>query len=244
MSKPSILCVIPARGGSKGVPRKNIRPIAGRPLIDYTIKAALGSGMIDHVVVSTEDEEIAAVAVQCGAETVKRPMELAVDTALTEPVLMHALETMEASGFKPDFIALIQPTSPFLTSEVIKQAIDKVVNGDFDSCITVFLPHGHEFKWRKNEETGQFIPEHDVEHRPRRQDLPKVYHENGAFYITRTELFKQTKNRFGGTVAKVTAVEMSEIDSLQIDNFHDLWLTEKLIEKRVQESTTTGSTTV
>src|SRR3989344_7053461 len=208
-----ILTIIPARGGSRGVPRKNIRLLNGKPLIAYAIEAAAGSGVIDQLVVSTEDNEIADVARRHGAEVVIRPKELASDTALTEPVMTHALETLENGGYHPDFISLIQCTSPFLTSHVIKEAAGKVAGGGFDSCITVFYPRRHEFKWKKGE-GGRFIPEHDPENRPRRQDIILPYHENGAFYITRTDLFKSSKNRFGGSSARVAAVFIDEASSL------------------------------
>lgn len=226
-----ILCIIPARGGSKGVPRKNIRPLNGKPLIAYSIEAALNSGVVEKLVVSTEDDEIAEVAKKFGAEVVKRPIELAEDTTLTEPVMIHALETVEKEGYKPDFVSLIQCTSPFLTSQVIQEAVEKVTEHGFDSCITVFSPDGYEFKWKKHE-SGRFIPEHDPENRPRRQNLVLPYHENGAFYITKAELFRKTKNRFGGNIARVIAVEMSERDSLQVDSLWNFELAEYMMKKK------------
>ena len=225
-----ILCIIPARGGSKGVPRKNIKLLNGKPLIYYAITTALESGLIDKLVVSTEDDEIAEIAISLGADVVKRPTELASDTALTEPVMSHTLETVEAQGYSPDYVSLIQCTSPLLTADVVKDAVEKVIdNNDVDSCITVFMPGGYEFKWKK-EDNGLFTPEHDVENRPRRQDLSLPYHENGAFYITKTELFKETKNRFGGNNARIVAVEMSEKDSLQIDTPYHFFLAENIIK--------------
>ncbi len=228
---PEILAIIPARGGSKGVPRKNIRDVGGKPLLAWAIEAAKNSGVISRIAVSTDDAEIAEVARKYGAEVIDRPEELAGDKALTEPVMKHALEFYESNGYKPDFISLIQCTSPFLSAEVIKDAVNKVVDGKFDSCITVFMPDGFEFKWRKNE-GGLFIPDHDVEQRPRRQDMDLPYHENGAFYITKTDLFKQTLNRFGGNKARVTAIEVSEEDSLQIDSEYHLWLASQKINKK------------
>jgi CMP-N-acetylneuraminic acid synthetase len=103
------------------------------------------------------------------------------------------------------------------------------VDGSFDSCITIFKPDGYEFKWRKDKD-GRFIPEHDPENRPRRQELDLPYHENGAFYITKADLFEKTKNRFGGNVARVAAVEMSEKDSLQIDSQYNFWLAEQIMK--------------
>ncbi|MBI5045408.1 MAG: acylneuraminate cytidylyltransferase family protein [Candidatus Niyogibacteria bacterium] len=228
-----IVTIIPARGGSKGVPRKNIKLLDGKPLIGYCIEVLKKSGVIDRVIVSTEDDEIATVSESLGAEIIWRPKELAADTALTEPVMEHALKEIEKKGYLPDYISLAQCTSPFLTETTIRQAVNAVVTNNFDSCITVFYPHTHEFKWRKSAENKDiFIPDHNVECRPRRQDLPKIYHENGAFYITTTALFKKTRNRFGGNLAKITAVEMNEEDSLQIDTEFDFWLVEQIITKK------------
>lgn len=218
-----ILTVISARGSSKGVPRKNVRPVGGKPLIGWAIEAALTSNVIDRLVVSTEDAEIADIARSFGAEVIDRPEELAGDKTTNEEITLHALEEMEKKGYSPDYISVIQCTSPFLSPEVIQRGVRKVTEEGFDSCITVFYPEGYEFKWSKNPD-GSLTCEHDPEHRPMRQDLKLPYHENGAFYITRTELFKKTKNRFGGKHARVAAVEMSEADSLQIDSAHHLWL--------------------
>ncbi len=233
MNNPSkILAIIPARGGSKGVPRKNIVSIYGKPLIAWTIEAALSSGVIGRLVVSTEDLEIAKIARQYGAEVLDRPSELAEDTALTEPVMEHVLATLEKNGYSPDYIALIQCTSPLLQSKHILEAVDKVVSDVYDSCFTCFYPDGYEFKWSRNER-GNMVPEHDVENRPRRQDINLPFHENGAFYITKTNFFKKTKNRFGGMGARIAGVVMSEADSIQIDSFYHLAVAEALLRQRM-----------
>ncbi len=233
--KYKILAVVPARGGSRGVPRKNIQLLLGKPLIMYVIEAAIASGVINRLVVSTEDAEIEQIVKKNGVEVVARPPELASDAALTEPVMAHALRALKKNGYFPDFISLIQCTSPFLTGQVIKDAVSKVTTGGFDSCITVFYPRSHCFKWRRGQH-GQFLPEHDPDNRPRRQDMEPIYYENGAFYITRMELFEKTKNRFGGKLAKTTAIEMSEEDSLQIDTKYDLWLAEQILQKRISQN--------
>jgi CMP-N-acetylneuraminic acid synthetase len=227
MSK--VLAIIPARGASVGVPRKNVKLLAGTPLIGYGIRALKDSGVIDRIVVATEDKEISEVARTHGAEVIEISRELADGT--TEPVMAYVVEELGKQGYTPDYVALMQCTSPFLSPDVVRQAVGKVAEGNtFDSCITVFKPEGYEFKWRKDGE--RFIPEHDVDNRPRRQFLDLPYHENGAFYITRTDLFKKTKNRFGGAEARVTAIEMSEEDSLQIDSPLHWWLAEQLLARK------------
>lgn len=233
-SQKNIICIIPARGGSKGVPRKNLREILGKPLIAYTIEAALNSGVIDRVLVSTEDAEISDVAREFGAEVIVRPIELAGDKVTLEPVIVDVLEQLEKKeSYIPDLISLIQPTSPLLKSEVIKKSVLKVLNNECDSCITAFTPETYEWKWSISQEGSAdsefLLPEVPVTHRVVRQDLPKVLHENGAFYVTRTELFLKHGHRWGG---RVGAVQMTEEDSVQIDSEFQLWFIEQILKRR------------
>lgn len=232
-----ILTIIPARGGSKGVPRKNIRDLAGKPLIYWTIKAALDSGMVDRLVVSTEDDEIAEVAKAHGAEVIKRPLELASDTALTEPVMHHVLDELEKEGYVPDYVSLIQCTSPFLTSEVVRGVYEKLINNPlkYDSCGTYYKPH-YAFRWKKTDD-DYFVSEYPVMNRPRRQDLKLDYPfcGAGACYVISTDLFKQTKNRYGGNDARIGGVEVPESDALQIDSELDLLIADQLMRKKLGE---------
>lgn len=232
--KPKVITIIPARGGSNGVPRKNIRLLYGKPVIGYTIEACLNSGVIDRVFISTEDAEIAGVAKKFGAEVIDRPKELAGDKVTLEPVIKHALDYLqEKENYIPDFVSCIQPTSPLLKPEIIKECVDKVVNQSYDSCITAFLSETYEWKWRstvdKFSTQGPFEPEVPVLSRVVRQDLPKTFHENGAFYITRTSLFREIGHRWGG---KMAIVEMSEQDSIQIDSEDQFWFIEQILKRR------------
>lgn len=229
MKKLKILTVIPARGGSKGVPRKNIRLINGKPMVAYAIRSAIDSGVIDRPVVSTEDKEIATIARRWGVEVIDRPVELAGDGTSQEAVMEHALDVVEKQGYSPDYIALIQCTSPLLTAKVIQQAVQKVTEG-FDACLTAYYPESYEWKWKKDG-SGGVVPQEDL-HRKMRQDLNLPFHENGAFYITKTELFKKNKSRYGGHGVKTALIEMNEIDSLQVDNEHELWLIEQIMKKQ------------
>ncbi len=234
--KPSILCVIPARGGSKSVPRKNIRDLAGKPLIYWTIKAAQESGVIERLVVSTDDEEIAIVARSFGAEVVDRRSELATDGALTEPVLLHALEVMEKDGYTPEYVSLIQCTSPFLTGNVVRQVAETLIQNPnrFDSCGTYYKPH-YAFRWKKTAD-DMFVSEYPVMNRPRRQDLNLEfpYCGAGACYMIGTELFKKTKNRYGGDTARIGGVEIPEEDALQIDSEYDLLIANELMRQKIK----------
>lgn len=230
-----ILSIIPARGGSKGVPRKNIRDLAGKPLIYWTIKAAQDSGVIDRLVVSTEDAEIKAAAENFGAEVIDRPQELAEDATKTEPVMTHALEEVEKGGYSPEYVSLIQCTSPFLTGDIVREAVEKLTQNldRYDSCATFYEPH-YAFRWKQTED-GFFESEFPVENRPRRQDLTLEYPfcGAGAFYIVKADLYKQTKNRFGGNNARIGGVEMSEADALQIDSELDLKIANILMKQKL-----------
>ena len=233
-----IFSIIPARVGSKGVPRKNIRLLNGKPLIAWTIGAALESGVIDRLVVSTEDAEIAEVARKYGAEVVGRPLELAGDNVKTEPVMIHALEEIEKKGFIPDYISLIQCTSPFLTAEVIRQAVAKLTNNPekYDSCSTYYQPH-YSFGWKKSDDGNDyFTSEYPIENRPRRQDMkiPYPYLGAGAFYIVKAKLFKETKNRYGGENSRITGIEMTENDALQIDSMDNFLLADILMKRKLE----------
>ena len=236
MSDNKVLCIIPARGGSKGVPRKNIRDLAGKPLIYWTIKAVQDSGVVDKLVVSTEDAEIAEIARSLGAEIIERPQELAEDKTLTEPVMLHVLEVLEKKGYIPEYVSLIQATSPFLTGNVVRSVAEKLIqNRDrYDSCGTYYQPH-YAFRWKKTEDE-RFVSEYPVMNRPRRQDLNLEYAYCGAgsCYIISTELFKATGNRYGGNNARIGGVEIPEEDALQIDSEYDLLIADQLMRQKLK----------
>lgn len=185
---PKILALIPARGGSKGVPGKNIKPILGKPLMAYTIDAAKESKYIDRIVVSTEDEEIAKVAKDYGAEVVKRPEEFASDQSPMNPVMKHAVDWLaEHDNYNPDLLLLLHVTSPLRESRHIDEAIEKYINGDYDSMMSVIFLPVHRFDLDEND--------HLVPNQPRRnrQDRIPTIIEDGAIYITDINLIKQGK---------------------------------------------------
>lgn len=186
-----MLVVIPARGGSKGIPRKNLQELGGRPLISWTIQAALTSQSVDRVIVSTEDERIADVARAWGADTpFLRPDELARDSTQSVPVVTHALNwllTQQAQQF--EYVMLIQPTSPFVNSEDIEAAHGIAVARHAETVISVFASHAHPYFAKRIgddgrlENFGPWKPESG-----RRQDLPYAYALNGAIYLARTDV--------------------------------------------------------
>lgn len=222
MSGLDLLAVIPARGGSKGVPRKNVRPLAGRPLIAWSIDAARRSGVVARIVVSTEDAEIAAIARTEGAEVpFLRPAELAQDDTPTLPVLQDVVRRLAAAdGYRPDAVLTLQPTSPLRRPEHIRDAAalfaadpaaDSLV-----SCIEV--PHVfHPRSVMKRNEAGYLVAYLDGGQPYRRQDKETVFARNGAaVYITRTERLADFV--FGGNLV---CFPMDEHDSLDIDTVAD-----------------------
>ena len=215
----SVVAIIPARGGSKGVPGKNLRRVGGVPLIARTVIAARSSLAIDRVVVSTDDAAIAAVARSAGAEIVDRPAVIAGDTASSESALLHALEEL---GERPDVIVFLQATSPFIRPADLDEAVARVERGDEDvvfSAVETF-----EFLWSVGA-YGATGVNHDHRYRPRRQEREPHYRETGAFYVMRADGFRSAAFRFFGRVG-VAAVD--ERASLEIDTLEELELANAL----------------
>ena len=222
-----VVAIIPARGGSKGVPRKNVRLLAGKPLLAWTVEAALQSRLIDRVIVSTEDSEIAAVSRQYGAEVVIRPADLARDETPTEPVILHVLENLEKlENHRPDIVVLLQATSPLRNNLHIKAAFDVFQRENDDSLLSVCSSHS--FLWKKSE-SGACSVNYDYTNRPRRQDAEPEFRENGAIYITSREIMVNQQNRLGGRIGLYV---MEDEDSVEIDSPYDFWLCQQILERR------------
>jgi CMP-N-acetylneuraminic acid synthetase len=174
MSK-KVVAIIPARGGSKGIPRKNIKLLAGKPMIAYCIEAALAAG-VDRVIVSTEDAEIAEVAQKYGAEVPwLRPLELAADDVPTLPVLQHALGELQKEAYVPDYVLLMYPTSPLLTTQRIREAVALAEATNADSIVSGTYDKGH--YW--NEDGGVWKRFFPLDLANRQQSKP-LFKENGA----------------------------------------------------------------
>ncbi len=212
MTRGEVVAVIPARGGSKGVPRKNLRRVGGVPLVGRAIAAARAAALVDRVVVSTDDPELAAVAREWGAEVVDRPAELAGDTASSESALLHALDVLRERGVEARVLVFLQATSPFLDPEDLDDAVGRVLAGPETSVFSAVESWG--FLWRHGDR-GMVGVNHDPAGRPRRQDRAPEYLETGAFYVLDAAGFRAAGHRFFGRtgIAVVPERHALEIDT-------------------------------
>lgn len=228
-----VLCIIPARGGSKGVPGKNLRDVCGKPLVAWTIEQALALPGDVRVVVSTDDQQIADTAINAGADVpFLRPAELATDTSATEPAVLHAIEALGADGYRPDAVVLLQATSPVRLPGTIARAVDQFATTRVDSLVGVVAQTP--FLWRRGTPP---TAAYDVDRRPRRQDLDDAdlfYRETGSLYVTRTELYESHGNRLGGTIGLFV---MDEIEGVDVDTEVDLAVATDLLEQLDRDRT-------
>jgi CMP-N,N'-diacetyllegionaminic acid synthase len=224
------VAIIPARGGSKGIPRKSVRLLCGKPLIAYTIEAALSSKLIDRVVVSTEDEEIAEVSKKYGAEVISRPPELGQDDTPSLPVYQHAIRHLEkAEDYRPEIIVILQPTSPLRLVEDIDRAIAEFLKRKYDSIVSICEVE-HPPHWMYTLARNRLKPViKDGESVTRRQDAPKMYRLNGAVYVTSREVIMKENRLIGrDTGAHIMPLERS----IDIDTELDFKLADLLMRQR------------
>ena len=227
----NILTIIPARGGSKGIPRKNVRLLAGKPLIAHTIEHARQACSVDRVVVSTDDPEIAAVSEQYSAEVVWRPAEISGDTASSESALLHVLESLQQTeGYQPDLVVFLQCTSPLTLPEDIDGTVQALLDENADSALAV-TPF-HYFLWRRDKKGEVVGINHDKRVRPLRHKRESQFLETGAVYVMRTEGFKKVKHRFFGKTAMYV---MPPERCLEIDEPVDFHIAEVLMRERQQQ---------
>ena len=223
-----IISIIPARGGSKGIPRKNVRHLAGKPLILHTLLHAIQTPSLERNIVSTDDPEIAAISKQVGVEVIQRPKEISGDTATSESVLHHVLDHLqESEGYGPDLVVFLQATSPLRNPQDIQSAIDTLQREQADSLFSASRVHG--FVWRSTADTLSAIT-YDPSQRQRRQDFVEtIWEENGSIYIFKPKVLKKHNNRLGG---KIAVYPMDSLDSFQVDEPHDLELIETIMAGR------------
>jgi N-acylneuraminate cytidylyltransferase len=225
----SNLVIIPARSGSKGIPKKNIKFIAGKPLIAWSIESALSAAAVDRVVVSTDCTEIAQISKKYGAEVpFLRPDSLATDIATTESAVLHALLWLESNEkYIPDNTILLQATSPFRSEGSIDSAMKTFMSSEADSLVSV--SEFWHFLWEGQSRVKAL---YDYKNRPRRQDIPPdqiKLKENGSIYITKTQALKRAKNRLCGQICTYI---MKEEESFEIDNHLDWLLLETILNKK------------
>src|SRR5262249_7196993 len=217
-----VLGLVPARGGSKGIPRKNIRPLAGKPLLQYTAEAALSARRLTTVVLSTEDEEIAAVGRRCGLRVpVLRPQELAEDVPPTLPVVQHAIGWMERNGESFDAVCLLQPTNPLRRAADIDSCLELLELSDADAVISILpVPAEHNPFWVYFESGDGTLrlSNGEVEPIPRRQELPKAFHRDGSVYATKTQVVMRNNSLYG---ARVLGYPIDPALSVNIDGPDD-----------------------
>ncbi|MCZ8022777.1 MAG: acylneuraminate cytidylyltransferase family protein [Cyclobacteriaceae bacterium] len=226
------LVVIPARGGSKGIPFKNIKPLGGKPLIQYTIEAARSLFSDDQIIVSTDDLKIKEVVEQLGLKVpFIRPAELATDTASTYHVLLHAIEFYESYGNKADVILVLQPTSPFRKSSHIKEALE-LYNNEIDMVVSVKETKSNPYFVLFEENSNEFLEPSKVGNFTRRQDCPKVWEYNGAIYVINISSLKKSPPYEFKRIVKYV---MDEYYSVDIDNHLD-WLVSEILFQSTKKS--------
>jgi len=214
-----VVAIVPARGGSKGLPGKNLAPVAGVPLITRTIRAAVGASRIDAVFVSTDDDRIADAAHAEGAGVIRRPVELAGDTATSESALLHALDEIAVgAGNLPGVTVFLQATSPFVDSADLDEAVRRVVEGEDDVVFSVVPSHA--FLWRESPDGAEGV-NHEASVRPRRQEREPEFRETGAFYVMRTDGLREAEHRFFG---RVGMLRVPDAHAIEIDDPGDLAL--------------------
>lgn len=196
-----VLGLIPARGGSRGVPNKNIRSLCGRPLLQYTAEAALEADQLTRVILSTESDEVAEVGRRCNLEVLfRRPAELARDESPMLPVVQHAMNFMETLGERFDAVCLLQPTNPLRRAEDIDACIDLLEESDADAVVTVLpVPAEHNPHWVYFADESGALRLSTGEPYPisRRQDLPSSYHREGSVYVTRRKVLMEGNSLYG-----------------------------------------------
>ena len=227
-----ILGLIPARGGSKGIPDKNIKSLDGRPLISYTIEAAKNSQYVDAVVITTDSQKIADVAIQYGAEVpFLRPGKLASDKAKSIDAVVHAIETLKSMGRSYDVLVFLQPTSPLRNAEDIDRAIEQYFNMGNKALVSVSPVNDHPLLIRSIDQKGELDKLMNVSSTCRRQDMPVYYRVNGAIYIYNvTEITSDTSLND----AMVPYI-MDISHSVDIDDLCDFYIAEFILQNKNAE---------
>jgi CMP-N,N'-diacetyllegionaminic acid synthase len=211
-----VLAIIPARGGSKRVPGKNLAPFEGKPLLAHSIEDALGAALVTRTVVTTDDAEIKKVALKFGAEVIDRPAELATDSSTSESALVHVMDTLrDRDEYEPDLVVFLQCTSPAREPADIDEAIRTLDRENADSVLSV--ARFDKYIWRPGSDSASPI-NYDFRRRWRDQEFPPQYMENGSIYVFKPSILRENNNRLGGRIA---LFEMAQSKAFQIDHAED-----------------------
>jgi CMP-N,N'-diacetyllegionaminic acid synthase len=227
----NIVAIIPARGGSKGIPKKNLINFCGKPLVSWTIKQALSVKSISSVWISSDSTEILNLAKDLGANTILRPKSLSSDTATTESTWNHALKIIEEKTGTVDMVIGLQATSPVRESKDVEKAIQIFKKSKSDSLFSA-AEIGDFYIWQKKNKKLTSL-NYDYDNRGRRQDYTKQYVENGSFYIFKPQILKKLNNRLGGKI-EISLMEFWK--SFEIDSLEDLELCETLMKHYILKS--------
>ena len=227
----SSIAIILARGGSKGIPQKNIVDFCGKPLLAWTIEHCLDGG-VEEIYVSSDSDEILEIGEKYGAVSIKRPEEISGDKSTSESSWLHALEVIEAKTNKPDWVLAPQVTSPLRSANDIWNALLIAKTQKYDSLFSCSIAEDL-FFWEENSGKLESV-NYDWQNRKRRQDVPKQYIENGSFYMFRPEVLRKNNNRFGGRlgVVEMEFWKMFEIDSMEDLQMCSVLMKELLLEKK------------
>ena len=225
-----VLAVIPARGGSHRLPKKNVRLVAGRPLVAHTIEHARRSRVVTRTVVSTEDPEIAGVSREAGIEVIERPRALASETATSESALLHVLEHLERTEeYRPDLIVFLQCTSPIRQPDDIDRAVQALLDSGADSLFSA--TRSTWLLWRSDGPWAKSF-NYDFRARRREQDMEGEWRENGSIYVLRPWVLLDHANRLGG---KIAVYEMGYWSSFQVDSAEDLELCDWILRRQMTQ---------
>lgn len=237
--KKNILCVIGARGGSKRVPKKNLKLLNNKPLMSYTINAAKKSEYIDRIILSTESDEIKKVGLDYGAEVpFKRPTDLAQDDTKLPPVTKHAMEFMDNNGFKADIVVQLQPVCPFITPELIDESIEKVLHGGCSSAVSIKkVSGGHPYRMktiidREGMIFEPFIKDIPVDTFQSSYFLPEVYVSSGAIYTRKRVLLDKYNGEDFALGDRPGGVVLNEMESIDVNTSFDFKLAEFFIQEQ------------
>lgn len=220
-----VVAVIPARGGSRGIPKKNLIPVCGHPLIAWSIRQLVRAVHVDDVFVSSDSEEILAVAEGYGARGIRRPDALAGDAVPSEAAWRHALDVIESDGPEVDIVVGVQATSPIRDPADFDDAIAAFTRQGLDSLLSCSELRDY-FIWRIAVDGQPEGVNHDWRNRRRRQDIEQQYLENGSFYLSRPNLLRASGNRLGGRIGLHV---MATYKRFQIDDAHDVQLCEAVM---------------